>query len=42
MTEFTLLLAAKYPDREGFARDEYDKNVDSYCEREARRLVKAT
>lgn len=41
MTEFTMLLAAKYPDQKGFTRDEYDKVADDYFERKAKRLGKA-
>ncbi|WP_239952713.1 DUF6246 family protein [Pantoea sp. Z09] len=40
MTEFTMLLAAKYPDQKGFTRDEYDKVADDYFERKAKRLGK--
>lgn len=41
MTEFTMLLAAKYPDQKGFTRDEYDKVSDDYFARKARKLAKA-
>lgn len=39
MTEFQLLLAAKYPDQKGFTREEYDSVVDSYLERKKQRLA---
>lgn len=41
LTEFTMLLAAKYPDQKGFTRDEYDKIAENYFERKAKRLAKA-
>lgn len=41
MTEFTMLLAAKYPDQKGFTREEYDQVADDYLERKARRLAKS-
>lgn len=40
MTEFQLLLAAKYPDQKGFTREEYDAVADDYMARKARRLAK--
>lgn len=40
MTEFTLLLAAKYPDQKGFTREEYEEVKDDYWARKARRLAK--
>lgn len=40
MTEFTLLIAAKYPDQKGFTKDEYDAVADEYLARKARRLAK--
>ncbi len=41
MTEFQLLIAAKYPDQKGFTRDEYDAVADDYMAKKARRLAKA-
>ena len=41
MTEFTMLLAAKYPDQKGFTREEYEQVADDYFERKARKLAKA-
>lgn len=38
MTEFQLLLAAKYPDQKGFTREEYEAVADDYLARKARRL----
>lgn len=40
MTEFQMLLAAKYPDQKGFTREEYDKVADDYMAKKARRLVR--
>ncbi|AXF76051.1 DUF6246 family protein [Erwinia tracheiphila] len=40
MTEFQLLLAAKYPEQKGFTRDEYDAVADEYLAKRARRLGK--
>ncbi|WP_333896589.1 DUF6246 family protein [Mixta calida] len=40
MTEFQMLLAAKYPDQKGFTREEYEQVADEYFERRARRLEK--
>ena len=40
MTEFQLLLAAKYPDQKGFSREEYDAVADDYLARKARRMAK--
>lgn len=38
MTEFILLLNAKYPEQKGFTREEYDQAADDYfAERERRR-----
>ncbi len=42
MTEFTMLIAAKYPDQKGFTREEYDAVADDYLARKARRLSKNT
>lgn len=33
MTEFTMLLAAKYPEQKGFTREEYDQVANEYLER---------
>lgn len=41
MTEFQLLIAAKYPDQKGFTKDEYDAVADEYLAKKARRLAKA-
>lgn len=38
MTDFQLLLAAKYPDQKDFTREEYDSVADDYLARKARRL----
>ena len=41
MTEFQMLLAAKYPDQKGFTREEYEQVADEYMAKKARRLAKA-
>ncbi|GAB50216.1 DUF6246 family protein [Atlantibacter hermannii] len=41
MTEFTQLLAAKYPDQKGFTKEEYEAVTEDYLARKARRLAKA-
>ncbi|WP_061799242.1 DUF6246 family protein [Serratia ficaria] len=41
MTEFQLLLNAKYPDQKGFTKEEYDSVADEYMKKKARRLAKA-
>ncbi|WP_338494186.1 DUF6246 family protein [Erwinia aphidicola] len=41
MTEFQMMLAAKYPDQKGFTRDEYEAVADDYLAKKARRLAKA-
>ena len=41
MTEFQLLLAAKYPTQKGFTREEYDAVADDYLARKARKLERA-
>lgn len=41
MTEFQLMLNAKYPDQKGFTRDEYDAVADDYMAKKAKRLAKA-
>ena len=39
MTEFQMLLSAKFPDQKGYTKDEYDKAADDYfASRERRRL----
>jgi len=38
MTEFQMLLAAKFPDQKGFTKEEYDAVADDYLARKARRL----
>ncbi len=40
MTEFQLLLAAKYPDQKGFTREEYEAVAEDYMARKARRIAK--
>ncbi len=37
MTEFQMLLAAKYPDQKGFTREEYDQVADDYLKKQAAR-----
>jgi hypothetical protein len=37
MTEFQMLLAAKYPDQKGFTREEYDSIADEYLKKQAAR-----
>lgn len=41
MTEFQLMLAAKYPDQKGYTREEYDTAADEFFERRKRRRAKA-
>lgn len=41
MTEFQMMLAAKYPEQKGFTRDEYEAVADEYLAKKARRLSKA-
>lgn len=41
MTEFQLLINAKYPDQKGFTAEEYDAVADEYMKKKARRLAKA-
>ena len=41
MTEFQLMLNAKYPDQKGFTRDEYDAVADDYMAKKARRQARA-
>ncbi|WP_338637051.1 DUF6246 family protein [Erwinia persicina] len=42
MTEFQMMLAAKYPDQKGFTRDEYEAVADDYLAKKARRLAKSS
>lgn len=37
MTEFQMLLAAKYPEQKGFTKEEYDAVQDDFLDRQARR-----
>lgn len=41
MTEFQLMLNAKYPDQKGFTKEEYEAVTDDYLAKKARRLAKA-
>ncbi|VGC94264.1 Uncharacterised protein [Klebsiella pneumoniae] len=41
MTEFSLMLIAKYPDQKGYTREEYDHAADDYFARRKRRQAKA-
>lgn len=41
MTEFQLLIAAKYPDQKGFTREEYDKVADDYLAKKKRKLARS-
>ncbi|EMX5243979.1 hypothetical protein AAHE33_000449 [Klebsiella aerogenes] len=41
MTEFQMLLAAKYPDQKGFTREEYDAIADDYLAKQAARRARA-
>lgn len=38
MTEFQIMLAAKYPEQKGYTREEYDEKADDYFERRKKRL----
>ena len=40
MTEFQMLLVAKYPDQKGFTRDEYDAVADDYLKKQAARRAR--
>lgn len=40
MTEFTLLIAAKYPEQKGFTKEEYDAVTDDYWARKERKLAR--
>ena len=37
MTEFQMMLAAKFPEQKGFSREEYDSVQEDFLERQARR-----
>jgi len=39
MTEFILMINAKYPEQKGFTREEYDSVVDNYFQIKKRRLA---
>jgi hypothetical protein len=41
MTEFTLLLAAKYPEQKGLTKDEYDQVADDYFKNKQAKLAAA-
>lgn len=41
MTEFTLLLSAKYPEQKGLTKDEYDAVAESHLARQAARRAKS-
>lgn len=41
MTEFTQLLAAKYPDQKGFTREEYDSVADDFLAKQAAKRAAA-
>ncbi|WP_241030026.1 DUF6246 family protein, partial [Enterobacter cloacae] len=40
MTEFQMMLVAKYPEQKGYTRDEYDSAADDYFSRRKRRLAR--
>ena len=40
MTEFQMLLNAKFPDQKGFTREEYNAVADDYLAKKARKLAK--
>ncbi|KKI48987.1 hypothetical protein XK97_00915 [Obesumbacterium proteus] len=40
MTEFQFLLAAKYPDQNGFTREEYESVADDYLKKQAARRAR--
>jgi hypothetical protein len=42
MTEFQMLLAAKFPDQKGFTKEEYDAVADDYLARKARKIAQST
>jgi len=41
MTDFQLLLAAKYPEQKGFTREEYEAAEDAFLAKQARKQGKA-
>lgn len=41
MTEFTLLLTAKYPEQKGLTKDEYDAVAEAHLARQAARRAKS-
>lgn len=41
MTEFQLMLIAKYPEQKGYTREEYDHAADDYFARRQRKRAKA-
>ncbi|WP_262287642.1 DUF6246 family protein [Pantoea sp. Marseille-Q5743] len=41
MTEFLLMLNAKYPEQKGYTREEYDGAADDYFARKAKRIANA-
>lgn len=41
MTEFQMMLAAKFPEQKGFTKEEYDAVEEAHLARQARRLAKA-
>ncbi len=41
MTEFQLMLIAKYPDQKGYTGEEYDDAADAYFARRKRKQAKA-
>lgn len=42
MTEFQMLLAAKFPEQRGFTREEYDAVADGYLERRNKKLSRSS
>jgi len=40
MTEFQMLLAAKFPEQKGFTKEEYDAVADDYLARKAKKLAR--
>ncbi|WP_031519242.1 DUF6246 family protein [Siccibacter colletis] len=40
MTNFQMLLSAKYPEQKGFTREEYEQVADDYLAKKAKRLTK--
>ena len=39
MTEFQMLLAAKFPEPKGFTKEEYDAVADDYINRKGKREI---